>query len=161
MAMPGPASDAWVIFQIDELQLAIDLPSVKRVVRAVEIAPLPEAPRGVRGVINLHGNIIPVFDLRLRFGLPAREVRASDHLVIARTRRRTVALLVDSVAGVIPRKVAHLTPSADVIDGLETITGVMTVAGSMVLVHDLELFLCLEDEEALQKLLPISAPVST
>jgi purine-binding chemotaxis protein CheW len=149
------ASDAWVVFTVDELEFALVLGAVQRVVRAVAVTPLPETLRGVRGMINLHGLVVPVFDLRMRLDLPPREVRASDHLVIARTHRRTVALLVDAVAGVVSRSEVRITPAADVLLHLETIEGVMTLAGNMVLVHDLERFLSIEEHEALQKMMPV------
>src|SRR2546422_368643 len=101
--MTGVSSDSLVVFQIGEQEFAVGVTAVERVLRAVEIAPLPEAPRGVRGVINLQGRIVPVFDLWERFGQPAREVRASDHLMVAHTHWRTVALLVDAVVGVVAR----------------------------------------------------------
>jgi purine-binding chemotaxis protein CheW len=149
------AQDAWVVFTVDELDFALALDAVQRVVRAVEVTPLPESVRGVRGMINLHGLVVPVFDLRMRLGLAPRDVRASDHFVIARTHRRTVALLVDAVAGVVSRSEVRITPAADVLPHLETIEGVMTLAGSMVLVHDLERFLSLEEHETLQRMLPV------
>jgi purine-binding chemotaxis protein CheW len=145
--------DTWVVFKLDDLEFAVALAVVERVVRAVEISPLPEAPRGVRGVINLQGRVVPVFDLWMRFGLPSRALRSTDHLVIARIHRRTVALLVESVAGVVSQSEVRITPAAEILSDLECVAGVMTLAGSMVLVHDLERFLSLEDHEALQKML--------
>lgn len=146
-------SDAWVVFKVDALEFAVSLAAVERIERAVEITALPEAPRGVRGMINYKGKIVPVFDLHTRFGLPAREVCTTDHLVIAHTHWRTVALLVDAVAGVVSRAEAHITPAAEILPDLDSITGVMKLEGGMVQVHDLERFLSSEDHAALQLLL--------
>ena len=148
--MADITSDSLVVFQIGEHQFAVGVAAVERVLRAVEIEPVPDAPRGVRGVINLRGRIVPVFDLAARFGQPAREVRASDHLVIARTHWRTVALLVDSVVGVVDRSNARVTPAEEILPDLECISGVMKVDGGLVLVHDVEKFLSIEDHAALQ-----------
>ena len=62
--MTNVSSDALLVFQLGEQQFAVAVASVERVVRAVEIAPLPEAPRGVRGVINLEksGRIVLLLD---------------------------------------------------------------------------------------------------
>lgn len=150
--IPGDL-DAWLVFKLDEQEFAVGLGAVERVVRAVEIMPLAEAPRGVRGVINYMGRIVPVFDLWLRFGQPSREVRVTDHLVIAHTHWRTVALLVDSVSGVVSRTEAQITPASEILPDLESITGVMKFDGGMVHVHDLERFLSIEDHEALQMML--------
>lgn len=147
------ASDAWVVFKLDEMEFAVGLAAVERVVQAVEIVPLPEAPRGVRGVINLRGKVVPVFDLWERFGLASRDLRSSDHLVICHTHWRTVALLVVSVTGVVSRNEAQITPASAILPDLECVTGVMKLNGNMVLLHDLERFLSIEDHEALQLVL--------
>ena len=148
--MKSLSSDSLVVFQIGPQEFAVAVAAVERVVRAVEIVPLPEAPRGVRGIINLQGRIVPVFDLWSRFGHPGRELRASDHLLIAHTLAGTVALLVDAVAGVVPRRAVEVTPAAEILPDLESISGVMKLAGGLVLVHDLERFLSCEDHAALQ-----------
>ncbi|MFN0079013.1 MAG: chemotaxis protein CheW [Prosthecobacter sp.] len=146
-------ADAWVVFNLDEQEFAVALAVVERVVRAVEVTPIPEAPHGVRGVINFQGRIVPVFDLWTRFGLPTREVRTTDHLVIAHTYWRTVALLVNSVTSVVSRGEVQITPTAGILPQLDMVTGVMKRDGSLVLVHDLERFLSIEDHAALQLML--------
>jgi purine-binding chemotaxis protein CheW len=146
----GVSSNSLVVFQIGEQEFAVGVAAVERVLRAVEIAPLPGAPAGVRGVINLQGRVVPVFDLRTRFGQPARDVRASDHLIVAHTHWRTVALLVDAVVGVVPWRDAQITPASEILPDLECVSGVMKLDGGLVLVHDVERFLSIEDHAALQ-----------
>ena len=148
--MTQTVADSVVVFTLGDLRFALNLAAVERVISAVEITPLPEAPRGVSGVINLQGKIVPVFDLRQRFGLPSREVRLSDHLIIAHTQWRMVALIVDTVGGVVPQNEVNVTPAADILPDLECVTGVMKLDGNLVLVQDLERFLSIEDHEALQ-----------
>lgn len=145
----GP-SDSLVVFQVGEHQFAMNVAAVERVVRAVEIAPLPDAPHGVLGIINLQGRIVPVFDLWSRLGQSARDVSASDHLIVARTHWRTVALLVDSVEGVVPHSNARITSTAEILPDIELITGVMKLDESLVLLHDIERFLSIDDHEKLQ-----------
>lgn len=152
--MTSVSSDSLVVFRIGEQMFAIGVAVVERVLRAVEIAPLPDAPRGVRGVINLQGRIVPVFDLWLRFGQSGRELSASDHLLIARTHSRTVALLVDSVVDVVVRSAAQVTPASEILAGpASSISGVLKLDGGLVLVHDVERFLSIEDHAALQRAL--------
>jgi purine-binding chemotaxis protein CheW len=151
--MPSISSDSLVLFRVGEQEFAVGVAAVERVVRAVEVAPLPEAPPGVRGVINLHGRIVPVFELWSRLGQPARAVRASDFLIVAHTRWRTVALLVDAVVTVIPRIEAQVTPAAEILPGLESVSGVMKLEDGLVLVHDLDQFLSIHDHAALERAL--------
>ena len=153
-AMPGISSDSLVVLHVGEHEFALAVAAVERVERAVEIEPLPGAPRGVRGIINLQGRILPVFDLRALLGEPVRAVRTGDHFVIAHTRWRTVALLVDAVSGVVPRLAAQVTPAAEILPGLEAISGVLKLDGGLVLIHDVERFLSLEDAAALERALP-------
>lgn len=148
--MTRPDSNSVVLLAVEELNLALNIEAVERVVRSVEIAPLPEPLRGILGVINMQGKIIPVFDLRARFGLPARDVRACDYLVIARMHSRTVALLVDSVAGVILGTEMQLTEISEILPHLECISGVIKIEDNLVFVHDLERFLSIKDYESLQ-----------
>ena len=148
--MANVSPESLVVFQVGENRFAVAVTAVEQVLRAVEIEPLPDAPHGVRGVINLRGRIVPVFDLWTRFGQPSREVRSSDHLIVAHTHWRTVALLVDSVVDVVEQRKAHVTPAAEILPDLECISGVMKLDGSLVLVHDVEKFLSIEDHNALQ-----------
>jgi purine-binding chemotaxis protein CheW len=73
-------------FIVDEQRYALKLAKVQQVVRIVEIANLPKAPEIVLGLINFQGSVIPVLDVRKRFGLAARDLSLSDQLVIADTR---------------------------------------------------------------------------
>ena len=90
-----------VAFVIDGNRYALSLFAVERVLPLIAVSPLPKAPAIALGVINLHGEIIPMLDVRRRFGFPPRDYGASAHLVIARTARRTVALPVDEALGVV------------------------------------------------------------
>jgi len=148
--MTHAVSDSVVLFAVGDLNLALKIEAVERVERSVEIAPLPEAMRGVLGVVNMRGRIMPVFDLRARFGMPEQQVRASDYLVIARMRSNPAALLVNAVLDVVPGTEARITQSSEVLPDMECISGVMKLDGDLVFVHDLERFLSNEDYAALQ-----------
>src|SRR6266702_6864069 len=90
-----------VVFSLDGQRYALHLSAVERVVRTVLVTPLPGAPLIVLGVINAHGRIIPVIDVRRRFGLSSRETTLSDSLILAHTPRRMVALGADSTEGLL------------------------------------------------------------
>lgn len=151
--MPGISSDSLVVFHVGEHDFALAVTAVERVVRAVEIDALPEAPRGVRGIINLHGLVVPVFDLRALLGEPLRAVQAGDYFLVAHTRWRTVAMLADTVSGVVPRLAAQVTQAEEILPGLEAIDGVLKLDGGLVLIHDIDCFLSLDDTAALERAL--------
>ncbi len=148
--MTVPTADALVVFCVNEQEFALPVSVVERVIPAVEIAQLPGAPEGVLGVINFQGRIVPVFDLRARLGAPARPLQASDHLVLAHTRQRMVALLVESVREVLPAGKIAPVPAAEVLPHLELVSGMVKLEEGIAMVHDLDRFLSLEDDAALQ-----------
>ncbi|MEI7744488.1 MAG: chemotaxis protein CheW, partial [Chloroflexota bacterium] len=100
-ADPLGTDAAVLVFELETQQFALPLRRVQRVLRSVAITPLPGAPSIVLGVVDIAGSVLPVIDMRARFGCPARAVHPSDQLVLAHTDRRSVALLVDATAGVV------------------------------------------------------------
>lgn len=138
-----------VIFMLDDRRYALPLAVVERIIRAVEITPLPKAPDIVLGLINWRGRIIPVMNLRRRFRLPERDLRLSDHFIVARTARRVVALVADAVTGIVVCRSDALTPAQEVLPRLRYLAGVVTLEDGLILIHDLDQFLSLEEEEAL------------
>src|SRR5258708_3491813 len=108
-----------VVFMLEDLRYALRLAAVERVIRIMEVVALPKAPEIVLGVVNVQGEIIPVMNVRKRFRLPERELDLSDHLIIARTARRKVALAVDAVTGVIEGSAESMTSSDRILRGLD------------------------------------------
>lgn len=142
-------SNSLVIFTLDEHSYALHLPAVERALRMVEISPLPKAPEIVLGVINVQGRIVPVFNVRKRFRLPERETSLSDQLIVAQTSRRTVAIVADVVSGVVAYPEHQVITADTVLPGLEYLEGVAKLDDGMILIHDLDKFLSLEEEEIL------------
>jgi purine-binding chemotaxis protein CheW len=93
--------DKLALFMIENRHYALALDSIERVIRAVEVTPLPKSPENVKGVINMHGRIIPVLDLRILFKLPPEEIIPQNQMIILHTKNRDVALVVDNVSEVI------------------------------------------------------------
>ena len=139
-----------LVVTLDEFRYGLPLSAVERVLRIVEITPLPKAPEIVQGIINFAGNVIAVINIRRRFKLPACDVRLSDHLILARTSRRRLALRVDSAEGFTDCTENEITSAASVLPGLEYLRGVAKLLNGMVLIHDLDAFLSLDEEKALQ-----------
>jgi purine-binding chemotaxis protein CheW len=79
-------SSQLLLFLVEGQNFVLPLPVVQRVVGAVAIAELPHAPRGVSGIINVHGNVMPVLDVRMCLGVPVREVEPETTLFCATSR---------------------------------------------------------------------------
>jgi purine-binding chemotaxis protein CheW len=142
-----------VTFSLDDRKIALYVSAVQRIIRVVEVTALPKAPDIVVGIINLQGRVIPVFDIRMRFHLPSREVRLNDQMILATMPQRTVALIVDSVNDVIEIPEEKIIAAEQILPELEYVEGVMKTEGGMVLIHDLEKFLSRHEEKALDEAL--------
>lgn len=142
-------STQYVVFALEDLRYGLHLMTVLRVVRMAEIIPLPKAPEIVMGVLNLSGQIIPVVDIRKRFRLPERELGLSDQLIVARTSKRTVALVVDRTIGVLEMPHEKIIASEKIIPTMDYVAGVVKLADGLLLIHDLDTFLSLEEEISL------------
>jgi purine-binding chemotaxis protein CheW len=138
-----------VAFTLDEGHYALDLSAVERITQTVEITPLPEAPDIVLGIINIKGKIIPVVNIRRRFRLSEKDIEPTNRLIIARTLKRTVALVVDVVLGVIETPEDRVVKADTVLPGLDYVQGVVKMEDGMILIHDLNKFLSLEEEQTL------------
>ncbi len=140
-----------LVFSLEDQQYALHLHVVERAVRAVEATPLPKAPDIVLGVVNVQGQVIPVLNIRRRFRLPDKEIDLADQLIIARTSRRAVTLLVDTVTEVIERPEKQITAAEKIVPGMEYVEGVIKLEDGMILIHDLDKFLSLKEEKILDK----------
>ncbi|MBI4285829.1 MAG: chemotaxis protein CheW [Chloroflexi bacterium] len=138
-----------LVFTLDEQRYALRLASVARVTRAVAITPLPKAPDIVLGIVNVQGEIVPVINIRKRFRLPEREIALSDQLILACTVRREVILVADAVTGVIESPEGKIIAGDRILPNIDYVAGVMKLDDGVVLIHDLDRFLSLEEEQTL------------
>jgi chemotaxis signal transduction protein len=110
--MADKVAQGLVVWTLDMQRCALPVGRVDRVLPALEISPLPDAPAVVAGYAVLQGQMVPVLDLRRCLNLPEREVRLDDSLVLARGIGGALAFFADSVACVMQPS------SADAADAL-------------------------------------------
>ena len=144
------ASSHFVVFRLDQLRYALPLGDVERVLRAVEVTPLPHAPQVVLGAVNIHGRVLPVLNVRQRFLLPDRGITPRNGFLLARTATRTVVLVVDEVEGIVECPEADIVAGAVVQSGRD-FPGVIRRADGLVLIHDIHQFLDDGEERALNE----------
>lgn len=142
-----------VAFILDEQRCALPLAAVQRVVQMVEVTPFPKALEVVLGVIDFQGSIIPVMSMRKRFGRAEPEARLSDHLIVANMGARTVALVVNSVTGVVERTTEQVTDIEKIVPGAQYVDGMTRLEDGILFVHDLDRFLSKKEERELDDLL--------
>lgn len=142
-----------IIFTLDTLLYALPLQNVIRVIHAVEIRELPKAPDFIPGIINVKGEIIPVVDMRKRFGMEVREIIPDDNFILADTGKRHVALWIDEVTGVKEIVPGKYSDTKEVLSYVEFIKGVAKIEEDIILIYDLEQCLNLKEEMELEKAL--------
>jgi len=151
-------SEQIVVFTLDEERYGIPLVNVERVVRIVAITPLPAAEEFIRGVINVQGEIMPVVDLRRRFGLAERPDELSDQLIIVRCDKRSFALVTEGTCEVREYTREQLTEEAEIHPHLPFLSGVVKLPDGLILLSDPESLLSFDERELVDELLEREEP---
>ena len=138
-----------VLLTVDGQTYALPLAAVDRIVRMVEVTPLPGAPDVVEGVINIQGEVVPIVSIRRRLGLAQRAVGVSDSLVVARARTRRLAIIAEFILGVVERPADAVVSTGDIARGIQHIEGVLKTSDGLVLIQDLDGFFSPEEEQSL------------
>lgn len=138
-----------LVFLLEGQRYGLPLSAVDRVVRAAEITPLPKSPEIVLGVVNVQGRVIAVINLRRRFRLPERDMALTDQMVVARTPRRSVALVADEARGVVEYSESQAVGAQSILRGLEYIAGAVKLDDGLILIQDLDRLLSLDEETVL------------
>jgi len=152
-----------LVFELASRRFAIAASAVREVVALVAITPLPKAPPVVEGLVNYHGDIIPALDIRHRFGLPSAPLVPEHHLVIAAVGDRVAALRVDRATELLEIPLDSIDRSAHSITGVEYVDGVVALPDGLLVIHDLDRFLSLEEVAQLDGLLheALDSPVAS
>jgi len=105
----------FITFTIGTEEYGIDIMAVREIKGWTETTTMPKAPLHVRGVINLRGIIIPIYDLRARFGMGLTETTKTHVIIIISVGSRIVGILVDAVSDIlsIDRDAIHPPPEMD------------------------------------------------
>lgn len=114
---------------------------VEQVKTASHVTRLPGAPMLIEGVVDLHGEIVPVLDGRRRLGISHRDIRSTDQFVILRVRGKRLAMHVDAGAGVVEVPAADVDAAAALRQETFGCAGIARLKGGLFLVHDTDALL--------------------
>lgn len=109
------AEEQFVIFHLEEETYAVNIQSVKEIIRLPEIVRVPKAPSYVEGVINIRGDILPVINLRLKLSLPARESDDRSRIVVVDMNGVSTGLVVDGVREVRKIPADQIAPPPEIL----------------------------------------------
>lgn len=143
-----------VVFNMENEEFACNINDVREVLKMIKVTPLPRSLDFVEGVINLRGEVIPVIDLRKRFGLDEAERTQENRIIIVEVEDRMVGLTVDSVTEVIRLVNKHIQEAPQQVTDkrAKLIKGVGKVNERMLIILDLEQILTSTEQIALNEI---------
>ncbi len=135
-----PRPGKYLTFILGHEEYGLEILKVREIMGVVEIIGVPNAPSYVKGVINLRGTVIPVIDLRLKFGMPARDYDRETCIIVVTDRRRFTSILVDTVSEVLDIGEGDIDPAPEFGDGADAnyILGIGKVKRQVKLLLDIE-----------------------
>ena len=143
-----------VSFHLAEEEYAVEITKVREIILLSEITRVPQTPDYVRGLINLRSTVIPVIDLRRRFGLPPGEQTAESRIMVVDVRGKTIGIVVDAVDEVLRVSRDKIAPPPPTVAGLgrEYLRGLVKLEGRLLIFLDIDQILRQEDQEALARM---------
>lgn len=140
-----------VTFSIGEEEFGVNILQVQEIIRTMEITNVPRAPEFVEGVINLRGKVIPIVDMRSRFGLESKEHDKYTRIIVIEIDMIIVGFVVDSVSEVLRLPANSVQPPPPVVAGMDSeyIDGVGKLEDRLLILLDLDSLLDNEELEAL------------
>jgi purine-binding chemotaxis protein CheW len=149
----------YLTFQLVNEEFGIRVLKVREIMGVQEITAVPQTPGHVKGVINLRGKVIPVIDLRLKFGLPAVEYGKCTCIIVAQVQGESGALLmgvvVDGVSEVLNLTAAEIedTPNFGEDSAGQYLLGMAKVKGKVKILLDIDQVLSSQDLHHLSEML--------
>lgn len=137
----------FVTFTIDDEEYGVDIMAVREIKAWTGATKLPNAPAHMRGVINLRGLIVPVFDLRARFGQALTEATKIHVVIILAVGKRIIGVLVDAVSDILDVSAAAIqaVPKMDRTIDADFLSGLISVEDRMVALLDADALFDMDD----------------
>ena len=141
---PQRKDDKYLTFTLDDEDYGIGLLKVREIIGIMDITPLPHTPPYVKGIINLRGRIIPVVDLRQKFGLEWTEYTQRTCIIVVEVSSRSgpmqIGVVVDFVSEVLPIQAADIDPPPSIGGSVYTryIQGIGKVKGRVKILLEID-----------------------
>jgi purine-binding chemotaxis protein CheW len=140
-----------VIFELQTESYGVDITTVESIIKMQDITILPHAPTFMEGITNLRGAIVPVIDLRKRFGMNIQDSTRDTRIVIANMHGAKVGLIVDAVSQVIriPEEAIEPPPQMSVTIDSAFIKAVAKLEDQLIILLDLDRVLSTGERESM------------
>ena len=141
-------------FAVGEVHYAVPIGCVKEIVNPINLTRLPYAPTAISGVVDHRGEVVPIVDLRVRFGVSQLEEQRRTKWILVDVSGRTIGLIVDRVIGVFGTGGRSLRPAPNLGGGEDVrgIAGVTSHDNALVFVLEIERFESLVENLQLDQL---------
>lgn len=146
-------ADKLVTFRLGDDYFAADIFAVERVLRYISPTSVPDMPTYIEGVIDYQGRVVPIVNLRLRFGLPAAPVGGETRTLVLNVSQEWIGVVVDAVTEVAGFDRASLAAPPKLFRGLsgEYLKGIVRHGGRLVILLDVDQLLTSTERIALQQ----------
>lgn len=138
-------------FSLDGERCALLASAVREVVRAALPTRLPKAPPIVSGVLNVRGELVPVLDIRQRFGLSRRTIDPDDYIVVARAGGRVVAFAVERALDLVQVPATEIHAATEIAAGTKHVAGIVRLSDGLLVIYDLHGFLSVNEALVLDR----------
>src|SRR6202140_3488958 len=124
----------FISFSIGDEQYGVDIMAVREIKGWTEIPHLPKQPDYVRGVLNLRGVMVPIIDLRCRFGQGKTEATAHHIVIVVQVEARLIGLLADRVLDILSFEATQVQPVPQIARSsrIDFLSGLVTIDGTMI-----------------------------
>lgn len=142
-----------VSFRLDKEEYGIEITRVREIILLGEITRIPQTPDYIKGLINLRSTVIPIVDLRLRFGLPEGEPTDDTRIMVVNVDGRTIGIIVDAVSEVLRVSLEQIAPPPPTVAtlGQEYLTGLVRLHDRMLILLDIDRLLASEQLAELER----------
>lgn len=147
----------YLAFNLEEEVFAFDISNVREVLEFDTVTKVPQTPEMMKGVINLRGSVVPVVDMRIKFGMGATEKTVNTVIIIIEIdlddESTMIGALVDSVKEVMDLDTDHIDPPPNIGTQLNTefIRGMGKQDGEFIIILDIEKIFSSEELELVQQ----------
>jgi purine-binding chemotaxis protein CheW len=144
----GIGSMQLVSFQLADEEYGIEITKVQEIILMGEITRVPQTPEFIKGLINLRSTVIPIVDLRLRFGLSEKTASDDTRIMVVNVAGKTIGIIVDAVSEVLRITQEQIAPPPPTVAGLgqEYLTGLVKLEKRLLIMLDIDQIL--SDDEA-------------
>lgn len=148
----GTGTMQLVSFRLDQEEYGIEITKVQEIILMGDITRVPQTPNFIKGLINLRSTVIPIVDLRLRFGLKEERPTDDTRIMVVNVGGKTIGIIVDAVSEVLRIGQEQISPPPPTVAGLgrEYLTGLVKLDKRLLILLDIDKILIQDEAQALE-----------